>query len=143
MKSPADTLIDLNARLKATGWHIVEILVLGALAVALAAYGQDSLEGARPIFPMIDQNFALWQAGYVGVLVLAGLLWAAALLQKLNLFQNCLAHMKIQRGLEEKHQRREQEREQRKLEAAQSKEDSERAAVSVSFKKTRSTKFDY
>jgi len=148
--SQSDIQSDLQTRLNATGWHLFRTVLLGAIAAGLAIYGQHALTEARPIFPLIDQNFGLWQTSYVGAVLLVAVTWLLAMRQKLGLYQNCLHHMKMQRIIEEQRQRRaEREEAQRKARAerrAQIEAEREAArAVDTPFmrKNARSTKFDY
>lgn len=148
MNDAADSEIDLDQRLTACGWQIVRTIALGAAAAGLAVFGEECLAEARPIFPLIDQNYGLWQAAYVGVLLLMGLVWAAAMLQKVGIYQDCLRHIRMRKELEEI-------RERRALKAQQEKEEREarrkaREDALEDFKQprfqprsTRSTKFDY
>jgi len=144
--SQTDIHSDLQARLNATGWHIFRTVLLGAIAAGLAMYGQHALTEARPIFPLIDQNFGLWQTSYVGAILLVGITWLLAMRQKLGLYQNCLHHMKMQRIIDEQRQRRaERDEEMRKTRAERRREQEAEAVRNTPFmrKNARSTKFDY
>jgi hypothetical protein len=148
MTDIAEPQIDLDQRLTACAWHIARTVALGAAAAGLAVFGEQCLAEARPIFPMIDQNYGLWQAAYAAVLLLMGLVWAAAMLQKIGIYQDCLRHIRMRKELEEI-------RERRALKAQQEKEEREaqrkaRESVLDDFKQprfqprsTRSNKFDY
>jgi len=136
--------IDLHARLSATGWHIFRTVLLGAVAAALAAYGEQKLTEARPIFPLIDQNFGLWQAAYAAAVLLTVVTWLLAMRQRIGLYQNCLHHIKMQKVIEEQRERREQrEQEAREAREARRREMEELRSRPPVRGNTRSTKFDY
>lgn len=140
MTTASDTQLFLEERLKACGWQIAKTIGLGVLAAGFSLFGQDYLESARPLFTMIDQNFALWQTAYVLVLLVMGLLWAAALLQKINLRQDTKRHIRTHLQREAQKATRDakiQAARQARLDAAAANEPPPRP------KPGRSTKFDY
>ena len=148
MNDAVELEIDLNQRLRSSTWHIVGTVAWGLAAAGLAVFGQQCLEQARPIFPLIDQNFGLWQAAYVGVLLVMGLVWAAAVLQKVGIYQDCMRHIRMQRELDEVRERRalkaQQEREEREARLrAKEQELSELKQPRFQSRAARSTKFDY
>lgn len=148
MTDIAEPQIDLDQRLTASGWHIARTIALGVAAAGLAVFGEECLAEARPIFPLIDQNYGLWQAAYVGVLLLMGLVWAAAVLQKIGIYQDCLRHIRMQKELEAVRERRalkaQQEREEREARLKAREEAlNELSPVRFQSRRTRSTKFDY
>lgn len=97
-------------RIRASRWMIAKTIGLGVLAAALGILGQGWLEDASPIFPFISQNYGLWQAGYLLLLLMIFLLWAAALLQKFGLLQNSKQGMKTQQRIDEHNARIEERR---------------------------------
>eukprot|EP01041_Mallomonas_annulata_P022566 gene22566-42895_t len=70
------------------GALIAKTAAWGALAGFFAVLGQGWLEDARPIFPFIQQNYALWQTVYLLALVLVFVLWAVAMQQKITILHN-------------------------------------------------------
>lgn len=139
---------DLKDRLNASGWLIFRTVLLGAVAAGVATYGEHALTESRPIFPLIDQNFGLWQASYALAVLLVGVTWLLAMRQKIGLYQNTLHHLKMQRIIEEQRARRAQrEEEMRAAREARRKElEARREAASTTpfmRKNGRSSKFDY
>ncbi|MFA9215602.1 MAG: hypothetical protein ACEQSK_00710 [Sphingomonadaceae bacterium] len=148
MNDAVDQQTYLSERLTASGWHIARTIALGIAAAGLAVFGEECLARARPIFPLIDQNYGLWQLAYAGVLLVMALVWAAAVLQKINLYQNCLQHMRQQRQLDELRQRRVLKAQQAKeaREAERRARDEQRKAAAPPRFQSRgisSSKFDY
>lgn len=141
--SDIQTLLD--QRLKATGWQIAQTVVLGLLAACLALFGQVCLARARPIFPFIDQNYEAWQGGYTLVLIMIGIVWVVAMLQKISFFQDCLERLRSQRRLDEQYALRAQQAEEARLarEAAKHAREAEAARPSRVNRAARSNKFDY
>lgn len=137
--SALDTQLFLQERLKTCGWQIAKTVAMGIAAAGLAMFGQECLLRARPLFSLIDQNFSLWQTGYVLVLMVMGLLWAAALLQKINLLQDCQRHISMHRQRE----LQKAAREAKAMAARQEKQKQVTKEASPRVKPTRSTKFDY
>ena len=136
MSDTSEIQTRLAQQASSCGWHIVKIIMLGIFAAAVALFGQHYLSGARPIFPFIDQNFGLWQTAYVIAELVMGLVWAAAVLQKVNLFQEALRRQRTQQTLDEKKDARMQ-----KILVA-------KRAATLEVKKfvpktARSSKFDY
>lgn len=146
MNHASETSLLLEERLKATGWQIVTTVMWGVMAAVLAIFGQHCLEQARPIFPMIDQNFGLWQNGYAVALLAFALAWLAALMQRLNLLLDCRDRIKVQRRIDEEKARRERAREERRAQQLQAAAAAAAAPEIIRpprFKPGRSTKFDY
>ncbi len=145
MTDVAEPQFDLSQRLTASGWHIARTIALGMVAAVLAIFGEQCLAQARPIFPLIDQNYGLWQTAYAAVLILMGLVWAAAVLQKIHIYQDCLRHMRMQQQLEEVRERRALKAEQDKQarEAARQAREEELKPPRFQSRGARSTKFDY
>lgn len=147
MTYASDTQTMLDQRLKTTGWQIAQTVVLGLLAGCLSLFGQVCLERARPIFPALDQNFAAWQSGYSLVLIIIGIVWLVAMLQRISFFQDCLERLRSQRRLDEQYGLRRQQAEEARLaklaEKAASEAEAEAARAARLNKNTRSTKFDY
>ncbi|SFU79499.1 hypothetical protein [Pseudoduganella namucuonensis] len=146
MNHVSETCLLLEERLKATSWQIVTTVMWGVMAAALAIFGQHCLEQARPIFPMIDQNFGLWQNGYAVALLAFALAWLAALMQKLNLLLDCRDRLKVRQRIDEENARREQAREERRaqrLQAAAAAAAEPEIVRPRRVKAGRSTKFDY
>lgn len=141
MSTASDTQLFLEERLTACCWHIAKTVALGALAAGFGVFGQECLLRARPIFPLIDQNYVLWQTAYMLVLMVMGLIWAAALLQKINLRQDYQRHIRMHRQREEQKAARaariQAVREERQQKAQAAYEPPPRP------KQERSSKFDY
>ncbi|WP_157201658.1 hypothetical protein [Massilia sp. Root418] len=147
MTYASDTQALLDQRLKTTGWQIAQTVVLGLLAACLSLFGQVCLERARPIFPALDQNFAAWQSAYTLVLIVIGLVWLAAMLQRISFFQDCLERLRSQRRLDEQYavrkQQAEEARQAKAAEKAAREAEAEAARAARLNKGARSTKFDY
>lgn len=141
MNSAAITQELLDQQLKTCGWHVAATLGLGLLAVPLALYGQDSLEAARPIFPVIDQNYGSWQAAYLLALLVLGLVWAAAMRQKINHFQTGLHNLRTQRRIDEHRQLRARQAEEARQARAAAR--AEQASQPLFRPSGRGGKFDY
>ncbi|MCU6496353.1 hypothetical protein LPN04_00940 [Rugamonas sp. A1-17] len=146
MTTPTDQQEDLqqfwNQRVKASRWLIVKTLTLGLLAAVCGVLGQGWLEDASPLFPIISQNYGLWQAGYLLALLVVFLIWSAAMLQKFSLLRNSKQGRDMQRRIDEHNERIAQ----KKLEAKQRREQErlERETAPSFFKSSaRSSKFDY
>jgi hypothetical protein len=136
MSNSSELQTRLAQQVSTCGWNIVKIIVIGIVAGGVALFGQHSLSGARPIFPFIEQNFGLWQSAYVVIELVIGLVWAAAVLQKINLFQEAMRRLRMQAQLEEKKEERAQKMlAVKRAEAAQAKKNVSKTA--------RSAKFDY
>ncbi|MES2262976.1 MAG: hypothetical protein V4724_31005 [Pseudomonadota bacterium] len=138
MNNASDTQLLWEQHLATCGWHIAGTVALGVLAACLGLFGQHCLLQARPIFPLIDQNFALWQSGYVLILLVIGVVWTAAVLQKISYFQDCLQRIKLQRQLDERNEARARRAEEEKREQQQA-----MAAAMPLRHGGRSRKFDY
>jgi len=114
------------------------IVVWGCAAAAMALFGQQSLDHARPIFPMIDQNYGLWQSAYALALLLMCVIWVSAVLQKIGHIQECTLRLKLQRQHDEKLAARRAQA----LEARRVFEEEKATRPPASFR-IRSKKFDY
>ena len=130
-------------RIRACRWMIAKTFGLGAVAAALAILAQGWLEHAAPIFPVISQNYGIWQSAFLLSLVLLFLLWCAALMQKFGLLQNSKQGLAVQMRIDEHNARREA-----RLQAARDQREKlrkEREERSIYHKASggRSTKFDY
>jgi ABC-type multidrug transport system fused ATPase/permease subunit len=145
MTYASETQSLLDQRVQTTGWQIARTVVLGLLAACLSLFGQACLARARPLFPMIDQNFTAWQSGYSFALLVIGVVWVAAMLQKVNQFQDCLQNLRMQRRLDAQYA----VRAQKAAEARRAREDATAAAQSAEApparydKNARSNKFNY
>lgn len=133
---------ELTQQLKICGRQIAGTLTVGVVACALAVFGQNALMEARPIFPFIEQTYTIWQVAYGAFLILAGLAWAYALLQRINGWQECQHRLKTLRRIDE-------QKEQRARRAEEIRREREQAYLSTlqttspTFKNSRSKKFDY
>src|SRR5471032_771598 len=107
MTSASETQAILQQQLKSCGWQLTRTVIVGALAAALALFGQNSLALARPLFPMIDQIYGSWQGWYVGALILFGVVWAIALVRQLNGLQYLLGRLKAEQRLQQQRALRE------------------------------------
>lgn len=141
MTNSIDTANYLSQRLKTSGWHIVSTIGLGLAAVVLAFFGQQFLADARPLFPVIEQNYAIWQTAYAAVVLLIGVLWVVAMSQRVKLFRDCQQRIAKQRLLDD-------EREERAQHALMVKMERERLRAEAEpvpfFKRNpRGSKFDY
>jgi hypothetical protein len=147
MTHAADSENDLEQRLTAVGWHIAGTITMGVLAAGLAVFGENCLAEARPIFPLIDQNYGLWQAGYLGVLLLMFIGWAAAVLQRISIYQDCRHHIRMQKQLDELRERRalkaQQDKEAREAAREAARKAREEIKPRFQSRGARSTKFDY
>ena len=146
MTTPTDHLEDplqfWQQRVKASRWLIVKTLALGVLAAICGVLGQGWLEDASPLFPIISQNYGIWQAGYLLALLVIFLLWSAAMLQKFSLLRNSKRGRDTQQRIDDHNQRIARN----KLEARQRREQQlkHKQAAPTFFKTTvRSGKFDY
>lgn len=137
MNTATDTLTFLRQRLSACVWKIVRTVGWGLLAVALAAYGQQCLSEAYPIFPLIRQNYGIWQCAYALVLALLGVGWLAAMSQGINAFQEYAGRVRVQRRIEE-------QRAARAHKAQLARQEREAAASTPTpMRGGRGNKFDY
>lgn len=136
MSNPSELQTRLARQTSVHGWSIAKTAGLGLAAGALALFGQHSLSAARPIFPFIEQNFALWQGAYLLTELVIALVWAAAMLQKTNRFQESLKQLRMQQSID----RQREASAQRRAAARRAEKVKEKAFVP---KATRSTKFDY
>jgi hypothetical protein len=145
MTYASETQSSLDQRVQTTGWQIARTVVLGLLAASLSLFGQACLARARPLFPMIDQNFVAWQSGYSFALLVIGVVWVAAMLQKVNQFQDCLQSLRMQRRLDAQYA----VRAQKAAEARRAKEEAIAATQAAEApparydKNARSDKFNY
>jgi len=131
-----------ESRIKASRWMIVKTFSLGAVAAALGVLGQGWLEDAAPLFPIISQNYGIWQTIYVLALVLIFLLWAAAMRQKFGLLHNSKQGLATQYRIDEQNARREERARAIRERREQLRE--ERAEHTIYHKAGgRSNKFDY
>lgn len=140
----SDSLTYWDERVTASRWLIAKTAAWGALAGLFAALGQGWLEDARPIFPFIQQNYALWQTVYLLALVLAFVLWAAAMQQKITILHNSKVGRAAQQRVVDFNARQAQ----RKLEALQRREQAlrdQQAQTQAASKpqEGRSNKFDF
>lgn len=144
MNSPTESELLWSQRARSVGWQIVRTIMLGVVAIVLAMYGQDALLQARPIFPLIDQNYVLWQIAYVLILLIIGLAWAAAMLQKVRVYQDCTHNARMQRRIDEERQLRIQRALDAKEARAARQAEIDMALTSPAINKNkRSGKFDY
>lgn len=135
MNSATDTQEILQKQLKSCSRQLAGTLALGAAAAGFAIFGQDALTQARPIFPMIDQIYGSWQSWYIGALLIFGVVWAIAVVQKINFIQYCVQRLRAQRRVDEQIALRASRAEAAKRQA-------EPARVAPS-RHGRSNKFDY
>ena len=141
-----DPLAFWEQRIRASRWLIAKTAILGTLAAVLGVLGQGWLESAAPLFPIISQNYGAWQAAYLAALLATFLLWAAAMLQKVNLLQNSRQGRDMQLRIDEHKQRAAQKKEEARLrrEERRKEMEQERIAPPPAFvKNARSNKFDY
>ena len=147
----ADPLQFWEQRIKASRWMITKTMMLGGFAAVLGILGQGWLEQAAPIFPIISQNYGIWQLSYLLALILIFLIWALAMRQKMGLLENSKKGMRSQQRIDEHNARRARAR----AEARQRRAEQEQALApmptvlsrtrerSDSRKQERSKKFDY
>lgn len=123
---PIELLELLDWQVQTSLRHIVGTVIIGILAGCLVVFGEHSLEHARPLFSVIDQNYGMWQNGFGFVTILIGFVWVAAMMQKLTLYQDCVRKRKIQQRVVDQHvikeaaaeeRRRQREKERAQLEA--------------------------
>ena len=137
-----DPLEFWDQRIKASRWMIAKTMALGLAAAGVAVLGQGWLEDASPFFPVIKQNYGIWQGGYVLALIAVFLLWAAAMQQKLGFLHNSRLGRQNQLLIIEQAERRAQ-RAQAAKERQLQKEAEPVSAISYFKAKARSNKFDY
>jgi len=138
----SDTLAYWDERVTACHWLIAKTAVWGGLAAISAVLGQGWLEDARPIFPFIQQNYGVWQAGYLLALALVFVLWAAAMQQKITILHNSKVARAAQQRIVDFNARQAQ----RRLEAQQRREQALREKQALTAKpqqEVRSNKFDF
>jgi hypothetical protein len=145
---PAELLELLEWQVQTSLRHIVATVIMGILAGCLVVFGEHSLERARPLFAVIDQNYGMWQNCFGFVTILIGFVWVAAMLQKLSLYQDCLRKRKIQQRVVEQHQAKEEaaqeRRRQRELERAERETlANEPALAGGALRKKGESRFDY
>jgi len=139
-----DPLAFWEQRIRASRWLIVKTLTLGALAAVLAVLGQGWLESAAPLFPIISQNYGVWQVAYLAALLAIFLLWAAAMLQKVNLLQHSKQGRDKQLRIEEYNQRLAQKKEEARLRREERLREQAQERIAPPLAGTaRSNKFDY
>ncbi|MGV7207742.1 hypothetical protein ACLB1G_07795 [Oxalobacteraceae bacterium A2-2] len=152
MNDVAATLELLDEQAKACRWILAKTCGWGLAAAVVGMFGEDFLAGARPLFPMIDQNYALWQNGYILTLALIAVIWFAAVVQKINQHQEVRQRIRQLRQMEIERERRERLRAERAEErrlaaaaAAEARRKESRAAVVMSrpTKATTGGRFDY
>lgn len=145
---PAELLELLDWQVQTSLRHIAATVVMGILAGCLVVFGEHSLERARPLFTVIDQNYGMWQNCFGFVTIVVGFVWVAAMLQRLSLYQDCLRKRQIQRRVLEQHQAKEEalqeRRRQRELERAEREAlTSEPALAGGAMRKKGKNRFDY
>ena len=67
---PIELLELLDWQVQTSLRHIVGTVIIGILAGCLVVFGEHSLEHARPLFSVIDQNYGMWQNGFGFVTIL-------------------------------------------------------------------------
>lgn len=130
-----------ESRIRASRWMIIKTFGLGTLAGGFGVLGQIWLEQAAPIFPIISQNYGLWQGGYLLSLILIFVLWAAAMLQKIGFLQDSKQGLRTQHRIDEQNARREARAQAARERREQARRDREENSI---FYKTaaRSKRFD-
>jgi len=147
-RDPVELLEMLDWQVQTSQRHIVATIIMGVLAGCLVLFGEHSLERARPLFSMIDQNYGLWQNGFGAVTILIAFVWVAAMMQKISLYQDCLRKQHIQQRIveqlrikeaaaEERRRQREQERAGREAQA------NEPILAAGAVRKRSQDRFDY
>lgn len=104
----ADPLHFWEQRVKASRWMMTKTILLGVFAAVLGALGQQWLERAAPLLPIISQNYGVWQLSYLLALILIFLIWALAMRQKMALLENSKHHMHTQQRIAQHTARRKQ-----------------------------------
>ena len=137
----ADPLQFWEQRVKATRWMITKTVLLGVFAGVLGILGQGWLERAAPLFPIISQNYGVWQLCYLLALILIFMIWALAMRQKMALLENSKRGMHTQQRIAQHNARRKQVA----AEARQRRAEQEKArALELAAKQgAKSKKFDY
>ena len=128
-------------RIKASRWLITKTVALGASAAVLGVLGQGWLEDAAPLFPVISQNYGIWQSGYLLALLIIFIVWAAAMRQKMGLLQNSKHGFEVQMRIAEYNERiaqKAREARERRL-----KMEADRDPMLFFKNAARSKKFDY
>lgn len=113
-RDPVALLEMLDWQVQTSQRHIVATIIMGIVAGCLVVFGEHSLERARPLFAVIDQNYGLWQNGFGAATILVAFAWVAAMMQKISLYQDCLRKQKIQQRIVEQHLVKEEAAEERR-----------------------------
>lgn len=116
---PDELLEVLDWQVQTSLRHIVATIIMGILAGCLVVFAEHSLERARPLFTVIDQNYGMWQNAFGFVTILVGFVWVAAMLQKLSLYQDCVRKRQIQRRVVEQQRARQEAAEERRRQREQ------------------------
>jgi E3 ubiquitin-protein ligase DOA10 len=147
-RDPVALLEMLDWQVQASQRHIVATIIMGILAGCLVVFGEHSLERARPLFSVIDQNYGLWQNGFGAVTILIAFVWVVAMMQKISLYQDCLRKQQIQRRIVEQHRIKEQAAEERRRQREQERAEREALAnepllAGSAARKQGRDRFDY
>lgn len=111
---PYELLELLDWQVKATTRQIIVTVVLGIMAGCLIKFAEHSLSLARPLFPMLDQNFGMWQNAFGAITLVIAFAWLAAMMQKFTLLQDCVRKQRVQRRIVEQRRTRDEAAEARR-----------------------------
>jgi hypothetical protein len=128
-------------RIRASRWLITKTMGLGASAAVLGVLGEGWLQDAAPLFPIISQNYGIWQTGYLLALLIIFFIWAFAMRQRLGLLANSKHGFQVQLRIAEYNARRAEQARVAKERRDKLKE--ERDPLLFFKRATRSKKFDY
>lgn len=145
---PTELLELLDWQVQTSLRHIVGTVIIGLLAGCLVVFGEHSLERARPLFSVIDQNYGLWQNGFGFVTILIGFVWVAAMMQKFSLYQDCVRKRQIQQRVVDQHRAKEEAAQARRLQREQEKAEREAlenkpVLAGGALSKHNASRFDY
>ena len=145
---PIELLELLDWQVQTSLRHIIGTVITGVLAGCLMVFGEHSLERARPLFAVIDQNYGMWQNGFGFVTILIGFVWVAAMMQKFSLYQDCVRKRDIQQRVVDQHRAKEAAAEERRRQREQEKAEREALAnepllAGGAMRKRSESRFDY
>ncbi|GAB2875491.1 hypothetical protein GCM10027277_50910 [Pseudoduganella ginsengisoli] len=146
---PIELLELLDWQVETSLRHIAGTVITGLLAGCLIVFGEHSLERARPLFSVIDQNYGMWQNGFGFVTILIGFVWVAAMMQKVNLYLDCVRKRNVQQRVVDQLRAKEAAQEERRRQREQERAEREALANEPALaggamrKRDGSNRFDY
>ena len=145
---PTELLELLDWQVQTSLRHIAGTVIIGILAGCLVVFGEHSLERARPLFSVIDQNYGMWQNGFGFVTILIAFVWVAAMMQKISLYQDCVRKRQIQQRVVDQQRAREEAAEERRRQREQERaereaRENEPVLAGGTMRKRGASRFDY